>query len=414
MTRKMKDSGVEWIGEIPEDWHIKRLRFLCEIKTGNKDTINAKDDGIYPFYVRSPKIEKIDSFTFEGEAILMAGDGVGAGKVFHYAKGKFDYHQRVYNLHGFKDIKAKYLFYYLRENFYKEIEKSNAKSTVDSIRLPMLLNFPIAFSERAECRIVDYLDNKCSRIDEFIAREKQLVEKLKDYKQSMITEAVTKGLNPDVKLKASGVEWIGDIPKHWLVCKLGKLLDGIKDGTHSSYNRVGTGEFLLSAKNVYNDGLRITENESMISKVDYEDIIKCGYPDYGDVLLTTIGASIGRALAYVFNEVYAFQRSVIFLRPNKGKLNYQFLVYLLLSEPLQIQMKLGSSASAQDGIYSANIKKYDVSVPPIIEQQQIADYLDKKCVAIESTIDLKEKLIEKLVAYKKSLIYECVTGKRTV
>ena len=101
---EMKDSGVEWIGNVPKHWEIIRTRYLCSLCTGNKDTINRADDGKYPFYVRSPKVERINTYSFDGEAILMAGDGVGAGKVFHYANGKFDYHQRVYNFHDFKRV----------------------------------------------------------------------------------------------------------------------------------------------------------------------------------------------------------------------------------------------------------------------------------------------------------------------
>lgn len=123
------------------DWSIRRFRFLCGISTGNKDTINAVDNGEYPFHVGLHKVEKINSYTFDGKAILIAGDGVGAGKVFHYVNGKFDYHQRVYNIHNFKEVIGKYLFYYLKYNFYKEIKRSNTKSTVDSVRLPMFLDF---------------------------------------------------------------------------------------------------------------------------------------------------------------------------------------------------------------------------------------------------------------------------------
>ena len=108
-----KDSGIEWVGEIPTTWQKVRLRFLCNIQTGDKDTVNKVDDGMYPFYVRSPIVERINTYTFDGEAILTAGDGVGAGKVFHYVTGKFDYHQRVYNLHNFKRIFGKFLYLYL-------------------------------------------------------------------------------------------------------------------------------------------------------------------------------------------------------------------------------------------------------------------------------------------------------------
>jgi type I restriction enzyme S subunit len=145
-----KESNVEWVGKIPTDWDAIRVRYLCDITTGNKDTVDHDDLGEYPFYVRSPIIEHIDTYSFDGEAVLTAGDGVGAGKVFHYVCGKFDYHQRVYNLHGFRRVEGRYLFYFMQENFYKEIERGNAKSTVDSIRLNMLQDFVITFPHKKE------------------------------------------------------------------------------------------------------------------------------------------------------------------------------------------------------------------------------------------------------------------------
>ncbi|ABN07013.1 restriction modification system DNA specificity domain [Methanocorpusculum labreanum Z] len=188
----MKESGVEWIGEIPEGWEERKLKYLCSINTGDKDTINRNDDGLYPFYVRSPKIEHIDTYSFDGEAVLMAGDGVGAGKVFHYVSGKFDYHQRVYNLHYFKDVCGKYIYYYLKENFWRKIEEASAKSTVDSVRLPMLLEFPVVFGQIGEQQqIVSYLDAKCSAIDATIQKRELAIEKLTAYNQSLIYECVT-------------------------------------------------------------------------------------------------------------------------------------------------------------------------------------------------------------------------------
>lgn len=142
---EMKESGVEWIGRIPKHWEVRRLRFLCDFLTGDKDTINRVDNGKYPFFVRSPQVERINSYSFDGEAILMAGDGVGAGKVFHYYNGKFDYHQRVYNLHNFRHVDGKFLFYYLKQNFKYIIERAEAKSTVDSVRIIMLKDFAVCF-----------------------------------------------------------------------------------------------------------------------------------------------------------------------------------------------------------------------------------------------------------------------------
>lgn len=188
----LKPSGIKWLGEIPQNARIIRLRFLSSIQTGDKDTVNRVENGKYPFYVRSPIVERIDTFSFDGEAILMAGDGVGAGKVFHYVNGKFDYHQRVYNIHNLKGVLGKFLYYYLRENFYKEIEQSNAKSTVDSIRLPMLLDFPIiVYPYDLQKEMVSFLDKKVAEIDAIIIKKQNIIQKLDAYKKSLIFECVT-------------------------------------------------------------------------------------------------------------------------------------------------------------------------------------------------------------------------------
>ena len=188
----LKPSGIKWLGEISQNARIIRLRFLSSIQTGDKDTANRVENGKYPFYVRSPIVERIDTFSFDGEAILMAGDGVGAGKVFHYVNGKFDYHQRVYNIHNLKGVLGKFLYYYLRENFYKEIEQSNAKSTVDSIRLPMLLDFPIiVYLYDLQKKIVSFLDKKVTEIDVIIIKKQNIIQKLDAYKKSLIFEYVT-------------------------------------------------------------------------------------------------------------------------------------------------------------------------------------------------------------------------------
>lgn len=188
----MKDSGVEWIGEIPSAWETIRLKFLCTIQTGNQDTQDAIADGEYPFYVRSPLVEHSNKFSFEGEGILMAGDGAGAGRVFHHVFGKYAVHQRVYRLANFTSINSDYLFYFLSSLFCKEMDRGSAQSTVPSVRLPMLQNFCICIPTTAEQRaIADHLDRKCAEIDELIAIKQQKIEQLKEYKKSVIFEYVT-------------------------------------------------------------------------------------------------------------------------------------------------------------------------------------------------------------------------------
>lgn len=188
----LKDSGIEWIGEIPEHWKIVCLKRLSRISTGNQDTQDSTPDGKYPFFVRSPKVERSNRYTFEGPSILMAGDGVGAGKVFHLADNKFACHQRVYCISQLSKINRIFLFYYLSSLFYNIIDSANSKSTVDSVRLPMLAEFPVCIpSDLEQQSIADYLDQKCSEIDELISIKQQKIEKLKDYKKSLIFECVT-------------------------------------------------------------------------------------------------------------------------------------------------------------------------------------------------------------------------------
>ncbi|MCY3944228.1 MAG: restriction endonuclease subunit S, partial [Gemmatimonadetes bacterium] len=138
-----KDSGVEWLGKVPEHWEVRRLRSVAAIGTGGRDTIDRQAGGPYPFFVRSQAVERINTWSFDGEAVLTAGDGVGVGKVFHYVNGRFDYHQRVYKFSDFSHILGRFFFHYFRCTLRNEVLRGTAKSTVDSLRLPMLQSFPV-------------------------------------------------------------------------------------------------------------------------------------------------------------------------------------------------------------------------------------------------------------------------------
>ena len=191
-TIKMKNSGVDWIGEIPDTWDIVRLRFLADIKTGQKNLVDNEQHGAYPFFVRSQNVEQISTYSCDEEAVLTAGDGVGVGKVFHYVDGKFDFHQRVYKMSNFRKISGKYFYYYFKENFRKEVFKGTAKSTVDSLRRHMLQDFLIVFGSKIEQeQIVSYLENQIINIDSLISKIKLQLIKYDEYKKSLVSNSVT-------------------------------------------------------------------------------------------------------------------------------------------------------------------------------------------------------------------------------
>lgn len=300
--RQMKDSGIEWIGEIPENWNNQRLRFICEIQTGNMDTQDHNPDGVYPFYVRSPIVEHSDTYTFDNEAVLMAGDGVGAGKVFHYVKGKYGCHQRVYSMSNLH-INGKLLYYYLSENFYKKIEASNAKSTVDSVRLPMLKDFHVVFpNESEQYKIVSYLDRQCELIDNVIEKTKASIEEYKKLRQAVITQAVTKGVRGKRPMKDSGIEWIGEIPEEWETTNVGRLcfvtkLAGFEFTKDMVNNITEEGDVpIVRAQNIKMG--RFIDNIKEFISLDISNKLNRCALDKKCILITFIGAGIGEVAIF--------------------------------------------------------------------------------------------------------------------
>jgi len=189
---KMKDSGVEWLGKIPEGWSTKKLKYLCDIQTGDKDTVEADDEGEFPFFVRSQVIEHIASYTADCEAVLTAGDGVGVGKVFHYFNGKFDYHQRVYMMSNFRLVLGKFFYNFLKSEFAKVALEGNAKSTVDSLRMPLFLNFVFSLPPLKEQQsILDLIDDESSKIDTLVSEAESTITLMQEHRSALISAVVT-------------------------------------------------------------------------------------------------------------------------------------------------------------------------------------------------------------------------------
>lgn len=210
------------------------------------------------------------------------------------------------------------------------------------------------------------------------------------------------------QMKPSGIDWIGNMPSDWNAKKVKYVISDIKDGTHGTFDRVESGELLLSAKNVFDDGIRIGENESEISILDYKSIISNGFPKKNDVLLCCVG-TIGRCCVYEYDQSIAFQRSVAFLRPLQ-QTNARYLKYALQSDSTLIQEQFLINKSAQDGLYMGSVRELIIPYPNSkSEQQAIADFLDKECAQIDSIAADLEKQIALLQQYKKSLITETVT-----
>lgn len=189
---EMKNSSVKWVGEIPVSWKTIRLKYLCDVQTGDKNSEDFVDGGKYPFFVRSQTVKRINSYTADCEAVLTAGDGAGVGKVYHYINGKFDFHQRVYMMSNFKKIDGKLFFYYLNYLFHKVAMDGGSKSTVDSLRMPVFNNFIICVPPKPEqIALIDFID-KAEKKFSFLTKETLTsIALLKERRAALISAAVT-------------------------------------------------------------------------------------------------------------------------------------------------------------------------------------------------------------------------------
>lgn len=405
-----KDSGVEWLGEIPSYWNLKKLKYLCKVTTGSRDTVNAVEDGEYPFFVRSQTIERINSVGADCEAVLTAGDGVGVGKVYHYYNGKFDFHQRVYMLYEFSSVTGRFVYYYLSSNFYKVALEGNAKSTVDSLRLPQFLNFEFSVPTVAEQNyIVDFLDHETAKIDSLIEKQQQLIELLKEKRQAVISHAVTKGLNPNVPMKDSGVEWLGEVPEHWHTTRIKYIaeLTPKKSELSSSDNRFCT--FVPMEK--LKLGSLIKDEEKPISEV----IGGYTYFKNGDLLLAKVTPCFENKNMVVASDLkngIGFGSSEIYVLRTNHKVNTQFLYYRLQEDQF---MELGTGAMTGAGglkrVPSEFLNNFEFALPPLSEQIAITKYLNQYLIKNEYLMNKAQSAIQLMQERRTALISAAVTGK---
>lgn len=408
--REMKDSGIDIVGEIPKSWKLERLRYLCDITTGNQDTQDADPYGEYDFYVRSPQIEKSTKYSFDGEGILMAGDGAGAGRIFHHAYGKYAVHQRVYIIKNIREIDSSFLFYYISNIFPKLMDKGSAQSTVPSVRLPMLLNFTLALPDKKKQNLISsFLDTQCSEIDATAEDIQKEISLLEDYKKSVIIEAVTKGLNPDAEMKDSGIEWVGEIPKDWVTIRIGYIFSLRNERNYLPMEQVQLLS-LYSGKGFFPTGEEGTTNSGNHAQTvaDYKIVKR------NDIVVNIILAWMGSLGISNYDGVVSPAYDVYI--PDEEKVVPHYYHYVFRTSGIANECyRYGRGIMMMRWrTYSSEFKRIHVPFPSFDEQQQIADYLDSKCSEIDTLIADKKRQLDILADYKKSLIYEYVTGKKEV
>lgn len=386
-----------------------RLRYICTIETGDHDTQDAEKDGIYPFYVRSPIIERSNTSTFNGPGILIAGDGAGAGRIFHNVEGEYAVHQRVYRLANFSSkVNKDFLFYSISNRFPAIMDMGSAQSTVPSVRLPMLKNFTVYLpSPTKQQQIVHFLDRKCTAIDTAIEKTKKSIEKLEEYKKAVITKAVTKGIDPNVKMKDSGVEWIGEIPETWEIRRI-KTVGTYRNGlTYSPDDLTDEtkGTLVLRSSNIKDGKLVLQDN--LYVRTHISDKLRV---QKGDILICSRNGS--RALigknALIDSDMDASFGAFMMIYRSKDP---YYIHWVLKSEMMSYYLASFTTSTINQLIGSEFGNMYLPWPSNIQERQQISNYLNSKCSSINALVTRKQETINKWEEYKKSLIYYAVTGK---
>ena len=404
MSREMKDSGVEWLGEIPKGWNVKKGKALYSITTGKLDANAEEPTGIYPFFTCSMFPKKINQYAFDCEALLVAGNGVVG--FTQYYKGKFNAYQRTYVLSDFHNIYPLFLKYYVSNNLKREVEQSSVGSVIQFIKLGDLQNFNIAFPEYKEQeKITEYLEMKCQKIDHIIEKTKSSIVEYKKFKQSIITQAVTKGIVPERLMKECDINWIGKIPQDWKVQRGKNLFIEINE-------RSTTGEEeLLTVSHITGVTPRKNKNVNMFMSESLVDYKICHEGDIAANTMWMWQGAIGVSKYYgVISPSYNTYRQ------KSDTYDADYLEYLL-----RIPQLVATYAAHSTGITASRLRLYPQGffsilfpVPPRKEQQEIAVYLNKKIPQIDQLIIKKEKFVDELKSYKRSLIYEYVTGKKEV
>jgi type I restriction enzyme S subunit len=416
MDRKMKDSGVEWIGEIPEEWDICKLKYISDVIMGQSpDSEDIKENGKILFMQGNKEFGKqyphptiycdtCAKHSRIGDILMSVRAPVGA----------INESDKVYGIgRGLCSIKAdgvdnSFLRYYLCKSV-EDLRYYSNGSTFEAITTEVLKAFSIVLPPFAEqSKIADFLEKKVSEIDLVIEKTKASIEEYKKLKQAVITQAVTKGVRGERPMKDSGIEWIGEIPQDWEVRRVKTLFDLRDEKNYLPLEEVNLISLYTDLGVVQHADLEKTSGNKA-SNADGYKIVK-----EDDIVVNIILCWMGAIGRSAFNGVTSPAYDIYV--PKKDIVESRFYHYYFRTTGFSGDCyKRGRGIMAMRWrTYSDQFKDIKVAYPPIEEQREILTYLDEKCTAIDTLISKKEQFLTELENYKKSLIYEYVTGKKEV
>ena len=408
----MKDSGIPWIGEIPEGWGVNKLKYLTFMKSGEAiPASEIEESGEFPVYGGNGLRGFANRFTHDGFHLLIGRQGALCGNV-HHADGKFWASEHAVVVTMIEKCDGNWIYYLLSAMKLNQYSESAAQPgiSVDKVRN---LSVPLPNTTEEQKKIAGYLDSRCGEIDRVIAAKERQNERLRDQRAAVIHEAVTKGLNPKAKFKESGYEWIGRVPEDWNVLKL-RYVGSCQNGISKSGDLFGSGLPFVSYGDVYQNEV-LPESVAGLVESTPEDQENYSVR-VGDVFFTRTSETIEEigltSVCMKTIEKATFAGFLIRFRPFVGMLDKMFSKYYfrcIMHRGFFVkEMNIVTRASLGQDL----LKKLPVLLPSLPEQRQIAAHLDARCGEIDRVMAANEGMVAKLKEYRASLIWEAVTGKK--
>ncbi|WP_103589253.1 restriction endonuclease subunit S [Campylobacter concisus] len=425
-----KNSGVEWLGEIPSHWEILKLKFVSKIETGNSISDDKKSNyecvecKSHPYIatkdinyeystinydngLRIPKDETNFKIALP-DSILICVEGGSAGKKIAYTNQGVCYVNKLASIQTIGENVSKFLYYVIKSHIFKNQFDLSINGLIGGVSVLLIKNFCVILPPKDEQeKIASYLDEKIAKIDASISGKEKFIELLKEQKQIIINDAVTKGLNKNAKFKNSGVEWLGEIPSHWKNIK-----------TTHIFNRIGSGTTPTSTNTKYYDGeINWLQTGDLADDIIYKTSKKITHKALKDfstlkiypknsLVIAMYGATIGKV--GILDIETTTNQACCVLSDTKQILEKYAFYWFLASKNNIISLGYGGG---QPNISQDLIKSLRITLPPKSEQEKIVEYIETKTAKIDKLVNLEQEYIKSLKEYKASLIDSVVTGK---
>lgn len=405
-----KDSGIKSLGMVPSHWVVIPAKYKIRTLSGGQTTKNKVSDeyaeGLYPAFSASGQDVWMEDYEFNAEGVVLSAVGARCGKTFK-ANGKWGVVANTHCLFPAKDVSRDYLWWLTNNEDWWE----KGGTAQPFVKVSDSLARKIAFPNLQEQIVIShFLDHETKKIDELIYEQEQLIELLKEKRQSIISNAVCRGLDPNVPMKDSGVAWLGMIPEHWQLTRLGRVTSAINDINHEMPESVAEGIPFLSAKDLDDYGnLNFDNDVKLISEADYQRLSQKICPEKGDIIYSRYG-TIGRAAIVKTDRKFLVSYSCCVIKIRRDDIALDYLRDLLSSDLILTESRTRIRSMGQPDLGLAEIRRFPITLPPIKEQIAIDKFLKNEITEIDALMREALKASQLLQERRSALISAVVCG----